>query len=146
MNKFKILKKRLFELNSLRDSQKQDLDYSSFLLEELNNANLEIGMLAPLEEEEQELVHAEEIITNLLKANQIIEEEQMGIDVQMNEIRLALLKVSSLSEKHLPLFDRFESLKIELTDLSQDIRSQAEQIESNPQRLELVQSSLKKNI
>jgi len=144
LNKFKILKKRLFELNSLRDSQKQDLDYSSFLLEELNNANLEIGMLAPLEEEEQELVHAEEIITNLLKANQIIEEEQMGIDVQMNEIRLALLKVSSLSEKHLPLFDRFESLKIELTDLSQDIRSQAEQIESNPQRLELVQSSLKK--
>ncbi|MDG1264539.1 MAG: DNA repair protein RecN [Flavobacteriaceae bacterium] len=144
LNKFKILNKRLFELNSLRDSQKQDLDYSSFLLEELNNANLEIGMLVPLEEEEKELVHAEEIIINLLKANQIIEEEQVGIDVQMNEIRLALLKVSSLSEKHLTLFDRFESLKIELTDLSQDIQTQAEQIESNPHRLELVQSSLKK--
>ncbi|MGB2342389.1 MAG: DNA repair protein RecN [Flavobacteriaceae bacterium] len=144
LNSYKNLQKRLVELNALQDSQKQDLDYTSFLLEELNDAALKVGMLAPLEEEEQELVHAEEIIINLVKANQIIEEEQMGVEVQMNEIRSALLKVSSLSEKHLPLFNRFESLKIEFTDLSQDIRFQAEQIEANPERLELVQSSLKK--
>ncbi|MDC1081306.1 DNA repair protein RecN [Flavobacteriaceae bacterium] len=144
LNSYKNLQKRLVELNALQDYQKQDLDYTSFLLEELNDAALGVGMLAPLEEEEQELVHAEEIIINLVKANQIIEEEQMGIEVQMNEIRSALLKVSSLSEKHLPLFNRFESLKIEFTDLSQDIRFQAEQIEANPERLELVQSSLKK--
>ncbi|MBA22632.1 MAG: DNA repair protein RecN [Flavobacteriales bacterium] len=144
LNTYKNLQKRLVELNALQDSQKQDLDYTSFLLEELNDAALEVGMLAPLEEEEQELVNAEEIITNLVKANQIIEEEQMGVEVQVNEIRSALLKVSSLSEKLLPLFDRLESLKIELTDLNQDIQFKSEQIEANPERLELVQSSLKK--
>jgi len=144
LNTYKNVQKRLVELNVLQDSQKQDLDYTSFLLAELNDAVLEVGMLTPLQEEEQELVHAEEIMINLVKANQIIEEEQMGVEVQMNEIRSALLKVSSLSEKHLPLFDRLESLKIELTDLSQDIQFQAEQIEANPERLELVQSSLKK--
>lgn len=141
---FKSLDDKLNKLTALQDSQKQDLEYSTFLLEELIEANLVSGMLIPLEEEEQELIHAEEIGLSLLKASQIISEEQMGVEEQLNEIRSALQKVSLLSEKYAPLFNRVESLKIELLDLNQEIQLQAEQIEANPQRLEVVKISLQK--
>ena len=75
---------------------------------------------------------------------QIINEEQLGVEVQLNEVRSALLKVSSLSEKYLPLFNRLESLKIELLDLNQEIQLQAEQIEANPERLAAVKEALQK--
>lgn len=141
---FKSLDDKLNKLTALQDSQKQDLEYSTFLLEELIEANLVSGMLIPLEEEEQELIHAEEIGFSLLKASQIISEEQMGVEEQLNEIRSALQKVSLLSEKYAPLFNRVESLKIELLDLNQEIQLQAEQIEANPQRLEVVKIALQK--
>jgi len=141
---FKSLNDKLNKLTALQDSQKQDLEYSTFILEELIEANLVSGMLIPLEEEEQELIHAEEIGLSLLKASQIISEEQMGVEEQLNEIRSALQKVSLLSEKYAPLFNRVESLKIELLDLNQEIQLQAEQIEANPQRLEVVKIALQK--
>ena len=141
---FKSLDDKLNKLTALQDSQKQDLEYSTFLLEELIEANLVSGMLIPLEEEEQELIHAEEIGFSLLKASQIISEEQMGVEEQLNEIRSALQKVSLLSEKYAPLFNRVESLKIELLDLNQEIQLQAEQIEANPKRLEVVKIALQK--
>ena len=141
---FKSLDDKLIKLKALQDSKKQDLEYSTFLLEELIEANLVSGMLIPLEEEEQELIHAEEIGLSLLKASQIISEEQMGVEEQLNEIRSALQKVSLLSEKYAPLFNRVESLKIELLDLNQEIQLQAEQIEANPQRLEVVKIALQK--
>ena len=141
---FKSLDDKLNKLTALQDSQKQDLEYSTFLLEELIEANLVSGMLIPLEEEEQELIHAEEIGLSLLKASQIISEEQMGVEEQLNEIRSALQKVSLLSEKYAPLFNRVESLKIELLDLNQEIQLQAEQIEANPQHLEVVKIALQK--
>ena len=141
---FKSLDDKLNKLTALQDSQKQDLEYSTFLLEELIEANLVSGMLIPLEEEEQELIHAEEIGLSLLKASQIISEEQMGVEEQLNEIRSALQKVSLLSEKYAPLFNRVESLKIELLDLNQEIQLHAEQIEANPQRLEVIKIALQK--
>ena len=141
---YKKVEERLSELTALQDSQKQDLDYSTFLLNELLEASLVPGMLTPLEEEEQELIHAEEIGLSLLKVSQIINEEQLGVEVQLNEVRSALLKVSSLSEKYLPLFNRLESLKIELLDLNQEIQLQAEQIEANPERLAAVKEALQK--
>ena len=144
LTQYKIVEERLLELTALQDSKKQDLDYSTFLLNELLEAALVPGMLTPLEEEEQELIHAEEIGLSLLKASQIINEEQMGVEVQLSEVRLALSKVSSLSEKHRPLFNRIESLKIELLDLNQEIQLQAEQIEANPSRLTVVKEALQK--
>ena len=144
LTQYKKVEERLLELTALQDSQKQDLDYSTFLLNELLEAALVPVMLTPLEEEEQELIHAEEIGLSLLKASQIVNEEQMGVEVQLSEVRLALSKVSSLSEKHLPLFNRIESLKIELLDLDQEIQLQAEQIEANPARLAIVKEALQK--
>jgi DNA repair protein RecN (Recombination protein N) len=122
---FKTLNDKLKKLLALQSDQKQDLDYSTFLLEELIEANLEPDMLIPLEEEEQELIHAEEIGMNLVKSTQIISAEQIGVEEQLNEIRSALQKVSSVSEKYNSLFERIESMKIELQDLNQDIQVQA---------------------
>ena len=144
LTQYKKAEERLLELTALQDSQKQDLDYSTFLLNELLEVSLIPGILIPLEEEEQELIHAEEIGLSLFKASQIINEEQMGVELQLNEVRSALSKVSSLSEKYLPLFNRIESMKIELLDLNQEIQLQAEQIEANPSRLATVKKVLQK--
>ncbi len=144
LKEYKSVEKQLADLTELQNTQNQDLDYSTFLLEELLAVDLAPTMLVSLEGEEKKLNHAEDIKQNLIRANQIIRDEQIGIEVQLNEVRLALLKTSSLSESFTPLLNRLESLKIELEDINQEIEQQSEQIEINPERLDIIRNTLQK--
>ena len=72
----------------------------------------------------------------LSKSVQIIDEEQLGIQVQLTELRNALQKVATLSDRYQLLATRLESLLIELNDLSAEVNQSLEQLEANPMRLE----------
>ena len=105
-------------------------------MEELQKAPLEKGVIEQLEEEIQQLSHVEEIEMQLSKSVQIIEEEQLGIQVQLTEVRNALQKVAAVSDRYQSLAKRLESLLIELNDLSVELNHSLEQLEANPMRLE----------
>ena len=128
--------KKITSLQNQKTSLEEERDYNRFLLEELQKAPLEKGILEQLEEEIQQLSHVEEIEIQLSKSVQIIEEEQLGIQVQLTEVRNALQKVASLSERYQPLAARLESLLIELNDLAAELNQSLEQLEANPMRLE----------
>ena len=128
--------KKITSLQNQKTSLEEERDYNRFLLEELQKAPLEKGILEQLEEEIQQLSHVEEIEIQLSKSVQIIEEEQLGIQVQLTEVRNALQKVASLSDRYQPLAERLESLLIELNDLAAELNQSLEQLEANPMRLE----------
>ena len=128
--------KKITSLQNQKTSLEEERDYNRFLLEELQKAPLEKGILEQLEEEIQQLSHVEEIEIRLSKSVQIIEEEQLGIQVQLTEVRNALQKVASLSDRYQPLAERLESILIELNDLDAELNQSLEQLEANPMRLE----------
>ena len=128
--------KKITSLQNQKTSLEEERDYNRFLLEELQKAPLEKGILEQLEEEIQQLSHVEEIEIQLSKSVQIIEEEQLGIQVRLTEVRNAMQKVASLSERYQTLAARLESLLIELNDLAAELNQSLEQLEANPMRLE----------
>ena len=134
--KYIALSKKMTTLQAQKSSLEEERDYNRFLLEELQKAPLEKGVLEQLEEEIQQLSHVEEIEMQLSKSLQIIEEEQLGIQVQLTEVRNALQKVATVSDRYQSLASRLESLLIELNDLSAELNQSLEQLEANPMRLE----------
>ena len=132
------LKREIEELTTQKESLEQEHDYNSFLLEELLKAPLTEGIMEQLEEEIQQLSHVEEIEMQLAKAVQILDEEQMGVQVQLNEVKAGLNKIDALGEQYAQLNERMESIRIELNDLSTELTRTLEQLEANPARLEEV--------
>ena len=124
------------ELLAQKQSLEEESDYHRFLLEELSAIKMEEGMMEELEEEIRSLSNVEEIETLFSKSLQIIEEEQMGVQVQLNEVRSALQKLSGMKGRYEELHNRLESLLIELNDLTSEINLENEQLVANPQRLE----------
>ena len=132
------LKREIEELATQKESLEQEHDYNSFLLEELLKAPITEGIMEQLEEEIQQLSHIEEIEMQLAKAVQILDEEQMGVQVQLNEVKAGLNKIDALGEQYAQLNERMESIRIELNDLSAELTRTLEQLEANPARLEEV--------
>ena len=126
------LKREIEELATQKESLEQEHDYNSFLLEELLKAPLTEGIMEQLEEEIQQLSHVEEIEIQLAKAVQILDEEQLGVQVQLNEVKVGLNKIDALGEQYAQLNERMENIRIELNDLSAELARALEQLEANP--------------
>ncbi|MGB2245225.1 MAG: DNA repair protein RecN [Flavobacteriaceae bacterium] len=140
--KYKELTRNIENLKKQKGTLEEERDYNSFLLEELTSAPISDGILDELETEVQQLSHVEEIEQQLSKAIQIVDEEHMGLNTQLIEVRSAMNKLSGISPKFKHLSTRFESLLIELNDLSAELTHALEAVEANPSRLEEVNRQL----
>ncbi|MDB2702372.1 DNA repair protein RecN, partial [Flavobacteriaceae bacterium] len=89
-----------------------------------------------------ELSSVEELEENLSKALQTIEEEQMGVAIQLNQVRASLQKVAAISDRFEQFSSRIESLRIELEDLTAELSNALEAVEANPARLEILNGQL----
>ncbi len=139
---YKTVTQKIESLSAQKTALEEERDYNRFLLEELNAAPLTENSMEAMESEIQALSSVEELEENLTKALQIIEEEQMGIAVQLNEVRASLQKVAGISERYEQLSSRVESLRIELTDVSSELSNAQEMVEANPARLEQLNGQL----
>lgn len=136
LTEFKATVRTLNKLLDQKKSLEEESDYNRFLLEELLSINLKEGMMEELEQEIQALSNIEEIETQFSKSLQIIEEEQMGVQVQLNEVRQSLHRLAGMNTHYQELHDRLESLVIELNDLTTELTQESEQLIANPSRLE----------
>ena len=139
---FKSLQKELNELKAFQLEAIKEQDYNLFLLNELNEANLLQGELELLEEEYETLNNVEEIKEKLVLANQLLDEEQIGILSSLTELKNTVQKLSGYSTKYLDLFNRINSSLIDLDDVYEEIEGFQEQLEADPSRLEQVNSKL----
>ena len=139
---YKAITRKIDSLSTEKKALEEERDYNRFLLDELNAAPLTENSMEDMESEIQELSSVEELEENLTKALQIIEEEQMGVAVQLNEVRASLQKVAGISERYELLSSRVESLRIELTDVSSELSNAQEMVEANPSRLEMLNGQL----
>jgi DNA repair protein RecN (Recombination protein N) len=139
---YKSIEQELQDLLELQKSATETHDYNSFLLEELLAAKLETLHQEDLEKELEQLNNVEEIQQQLLHANQLCSNEQIGILNLLSELKNSVRGISSFSEHYNSLFERINSTHIELEDVFGEIEQAQESVEANPQRLEEVTTIL----
>jgi len=96
---------------------------------------------AELETEQETLAHAEEIKSELLKAQQLMIDEQMSLSM-LKEAMTAVLRIKSYIPNGENWYERLHSSLIELKDIAAEIAMFEERLEFNPTRLEWVETRL----
>jgi len=134
------------ELESLilkKNTITKESDYNQFLYEEMKNANLAQLDQDDLEETYQKLSNAEEIQEVLSRATQFISEENIGALTTLTQIRNELNNIKSYSKNYEDLWNRINSVHIELADISDELQDSIYSVELDPQLLSQVDETLK---
>ncbi len=137
--------KMVRELNALienKESASRELDYNSFLLDELEKAALKNGAQEELEEKQEQLSNVETILDQLSKGHQLLRDEQIGILGLLSELKQASMRLSGYGNQYSALNDRILSVGIEVDDIADEWQSLEEGIDADPNLLEEVNGKL----
>ncbi|HOD10319.1 MAG TPA: AAA family ATPase, partial [Flavobacterium sp.] len=142
LSQFKKVEVKYNELLTSKNALSKEQDYTTFLLEELIAADLKVGEQELFETELEKLNNIEFIKENIEKTLTIADDEQFGVIQNLKEIKLSLQKISNLSENYKELNDRISSVIIEFEDINQELKKEAENLELNPEKIELYNQKL----
>ena len=138
----KLLQRKLEKVKEEQASATKEYDYNLFLLNELRQAKLEAGMQEELEERLEELSHVEQLTEQLGAAINFIQREEIGAGSALKEAKNSLQKVSGISASYQLLFERLQSVFIEVDDIAAELEAALEKVEANPQELQQVSDKL----
>jgi DNA repair protein RecN (Recombination protein N) len=134
----KQYKKDKLELQSLKN-QLQNLikeeDYTTFLLKELQSISLQSMDQLEMETQFEQLNNVEFIKENLNKSLLLANEEQYGILHNLNELKICLNKIITFSPNYRAIFDRVETIYIELKDSIDELSQKEEDLIHDPEKL-----------
>jgi len=139
---FKKLQSELRNLVADKETSAKELDYHTFLYTELQEAKLATVNQEALEEEYEKLNNAETIQDGLANVLKLFSEEQIGALETAKEARMHLGKIKSFSSEYEVLWERLNSVLIELEDIEEEVASQAENLEADPSALFQIQTTL----
>lgn len=145
-NAYKDAKKAVDRLCKEIEENKKNEDYIRFQLKELTEAELKDGMQEELERESEKLSHVEEIKTALYSAGTSLNSYESDNSVldKVKEASRSIISITNIYPEISSISDRLESCFIELKDISDEINSEADNIEFDPSRLEQINSQLDK--
>ncbi len=136
------LRRRLAVLQQTEAKSAIERDYNLFLLDELQKANLKSGEFEELEQAVQLLTHAEEIKNNLFSAGQFIGGLEASILAQLSEAIHHISSVARYKNDLQVLVERLNSNYIDIKDLYKDLSIIEEQIEVDPETMEVMTQRL----
>ena len=139
---YKRTSRELSQLIEQAEKSRQDEDYISFQVKQLEEANLQSGEQEELEQEAETLSHAEDIKASLYKVDQLMASDETTLLSVTKECMQTLQGISRVYAPAQEWMDRLESCYIELKDLAGDVASAGEDVEFNPARLEFVNERL----
>ena len=135
LQRYKTTSEALENAKIEKSEASKEIDYNTFLFTELEEANLEGIDQGDLEETYETLSNAEEIQETLSKVVQLFSEEQIGTLETAKEARAALNQLKNYGSVYNSLWERLNSVIIELDDLSEETEQIATSIEADPQQL-----------
>lgn len=142
LESFKKLSTTLLEVKNSKETATKELDYNTFLYNELKEAHLERLNQQELEDTYATLNNSEEIQESLAKIHRLFSEEQIGTLATAKEARLSLGKLRSFSSEYEVLWNRLNSVIIELEDLEETVEELVATVEADPQKLQEVNDGL----
>lgn len=120
----------------------KEKDYNEFLFNELHSANLKGGELEELEKSYEALNNVEFIKDNLSIMLALANDEQFGLLKNIKEFKSVLQKNVGFSSQYENLFERVNSVLIELDDIVGELSKQSDSVFSDPEKLELINQKL----
>ena len=142
LKSYKKQKADLLQLNTQIQLALKEQDYNAFLLEELLAAKLESCDQLELEAVSEKLTNVEVIKENLEKSIAIASEEQFGVLQNIKEMKVAMQKAAGFSSEYNSLFERINSVAIEIDDIVEELNEATESLINDPEQLELVNQKL----
>ncbi|MFD2248236.1 DNA repair protein RecN [Pontibacter ruber] len=119
--------------DQLAQSQKE-LDYHTFLLNELEEASLQEDEQESLEAELKQLENAEDIKLKLTQAVQYLTESEFNITSALKDTAYLIGQLAQFGPKYDELRTRTESCMIELQDIAGELEDAERKTEADPQR------------
>ncbi len=142
LKEYKTDKSKLNALLKKQSDSGKELEYNTFLLNELVVAKLKSGEQEELEADYEKLNNVEIIKESIDKSLVIANEEQFGVFHNLNEIKASLQKIALFSPEYQSLFERITSVAIEVDDVSRELQNASEKLLNDPVQLELVSQKL----
>ena len=130
-------------LESEKQSSINEIDYNTFLLKELEDSKVFDLDFSVLELEHEKLINVDQIKNEISLIKQLNENEQVGIDCQLSLMKQSINRLSQFSSEYSSIYDRYESVIIELKDIFNEIDSSYGNLDSDPERLVFIESKLK---
>ncbi|MEY8848709.1 DNA repair protein RecN [Psychroserpens sp. XS_ASV72] len=142
LKQYKALKTELNLLNTQKSALLKELDYNTFLWNELEEAKLVAGELETLESEYETLNNVEDIKEKLVLSHNLLSNDDVGVIHNLSEIKALFAKLSNYGNSYQSIYERIESSLIELNDVFSEMEDLQEQLEADPNRLDQVNSKL----
>ena len=141
---YKQTEQELKNAKEILAQSKAEEDYLRFQLEQLEELNPKAGEDKELEEEQNELSHAEEIKSVLYKTDSQFsnDSEQGGVIELLKHISQGIQSLTHVYPLVEEYAERIDSALIELKDISAELNNLAEKVEYNPTRLEEINNRL----
>ena len=130
------------EVLFFQSESRNTFELDNFLLEELRSSNLKIGMHEELVGKVNELNSIEYFQNKIANSIQIIELDSYGILDKFNELSQNILGMYEKSNRYESLNDRIRQIYIELEDILEDLKSQFDLLEMNPEKLAELNSQI----
>lgn len=140
--KFSSLKSKLVALKEAHNDAIKELDYQSFLYQELVDANLDGLDLVALEEEYETLRNFEQIQEGFGEVLQRLEAEEVGVVSSLKQIRRTLSGFQNVSSEFKIFWERANSIVIELEDLENSMVEALQEQEADPATLSKLDTRL----
>ncbi|MGC1241056.1 MAG: DNA repair protein RecN [Chryseosolibacter sp.] len=139
---FLSAKKKSEQLAREASTLREEADYTQFQLDELSRADLKEGEQEDLEKELKIMEHAEEIKTRLNATLQLLNDAEFSARHTLGEVRNNLMAISGYSGDYESLYQRLESLRLELEDIADEIEKEETHVDFDPERAEFVKERL----
>ncbi len=140
--KYKKLESDYKKLEDQLAQAQKELDYHTFLLNELEEANLQANEQDELENELKQLENAEEIKVKLTQSVQYLTESEFNITSALKDTAHLIGQLAQFSPKYDELRTRTESCMIELSDIAGELEDAERNTEADPERAIEVQERL----
>ena len=137
------LRREHAELQERIQRLEAERSYNQAQYNQLEAAHLRIGELEELEQEQEQLAHAEQIKESFAQIRSAFEpQDGAGIDGSLREIRRLLERSAKFIPALQDLSGRVESARIELADIRDEAESQDERISLSEERLATVEERM----
>lgn len=136
------LQRELEQLKQRQQEAQKTYDYHCFLLDELQEANLEIGMQTALETRFEQLSNVEELKESLSAGLQQVQQEDFGTIEGLQTVKNQLVKLENYGQAYQQLSERMKSVLIEVEDMAVEMERLYDDIENDPEALAGVNEKL----
>lgn len=135
---FQSMKLQLKKYKTQLSENNKESDYKSFLLNELEEIELDTIDFEELQNQLSVQENAEMISENLAQVLSRFHQEEVGIFSFFNEAKNKISKIAEVSNSFSELDERLETSFVELKDIVSELENEAEKVDINPENLVLL--------